>query len=89
MDIHKIVRANLYAPRPGETPDPDRLAEIGMDFDNDLGGLSRPVKAKRMSVTLRIVLTGLGLLKAFVSWFRARSPHDAGVKSERLRDLDD
>ena len=90
MDIRKVVRANLYAPRPGEIPDPDRLAEIGLDFDDDLGGLAGPVKVKvkRMGAILQIILTGLGLFKSLVGWFRERATHDAGVKAERLRILE-
>lgn len=46
----QIIRDNLYAPRPNEVADPDRLSEIGIDFDDDLGPIRRPLtyrKAKR------------------------------------------
>ena len=34
---------------------------------------------------LKIIMTGLGLLKALVQWWREKSIHDAAIKAERAR----
>lgn len=34
---------------------------------------------------LKITLTGLGLLKTLLDWWRSKSIHDAAVKAERAR----
>lgn len=34
---------------------------------------------------LKIIMTGLGLLKALVQWWREKSIHDAAVTAERAR----
>lgn len=38
-----------------------------------------------LSTILKITMTGLGLLKTLVQWWRERSIHDAAVKAERAR----
>ena len=34
---------------------------------------------------LKIIMTGLGLLKTLLDWWRSKSIHDAAIKAERAR----
>lgn len=85
--FREIVRANLYPPRQDEIVDPDRLGEIGIDFDNDMGGMQKPltVGVKPVSVILQIILAGLSIAKSFFQWFREQSIADVAARAERAK----